>query len=196
MQPLSRAASADALPQDWERMWSPYDEDTYRFVIDRVGPKDVVLDIGAGDARLSRRLAAMASKVYAIERNAEVLAQADRSGWPENLIVFHGDALTWLFPNDVTIGVLLMRHCAPAHFADYVARLKAVGCGRLMTNARWKTAVEEIDLRSGRGYDPDRMGWYACACGSIGFTLGDPNQITPLLLEDVAEVANCPNCGV
>jgi SAM-dependent methyltransferase len=177
-------------------MWSPYDEDTYRFVIDRVGLKDVVLDIGAGDVRLSRRLAAIASKVYAIERNAEVLAQADRSGWPENLIVVHADALTWPFPKDVTLGVLLMRHCAPAHFADYVARLKAAGCGRLMTNARWKMAIEEIDLRTGAAYDPDRMGWYACACGSIGFTPGDPKSINQQLLEQVTEVISCPNCGV
>jgi hypothetical protein len=179
---------------DWEAAFAPYDEDTYRFVIERIGPQDVVLDIGAGDLRLACRLAAMAKRVYAIERNAEVLSQADRSTLPDNLIVVSADALTWPFPSDVTVGVLLMRHCA--HVAEYIARLKAINCTRLITNARWKMGVEAIDLRSGTSYDPDRAGWYACACGSIGFTSVAPALITPQLLDEVVEVENCPNCRV
>ena len=62
---------------DWEAAFAPYDEDTYRFVIERIGPPDVVLDIGAGDLRLARRLATIAKRVYAIERNATVLSHAD-----------------------------------------------------------------------------------------------------------------------
>jgi hypothetical protein len=179
---------------DWEAAFAPYDEGTYRFVIERIGPQDVVLDIGAGDLRLARRLATIAKRVYAIERNAEVLSHADRSTLPDNLIVVGADALTWPFPSDVTVGVLLMRHCA--HVAEYVARLKAIHCTRLITNARWKMDVEVIDLRSGVSYDPDRVGWYACTCGSIGFSGVDPESITTQLLDEVVEVENCPICRV
>ncbi|MBI5563874.1 MAG: class I SAM-dependent methyltransferase [Chloroflexi bacterium] len=181
-------------PIDWEAIWVPYDEETYRFVVERIYPFDVVVDIGAGDLRLSSRVANIASWVYAIERNPEVLARADRYGQPENLVAVCTDAHQWPMPNDVTVGVLLMRHCTPEHFADYVARLKAMGCRRLITNARWKMGVEEIDLRSAVPYNPALVGWYACQCGSVGFTPGDPQQVTDQVLNTVVEVVNCPHC--
>ena len=178
---------------DWEAAFAPYDAETYQFVIDRIGPQDVVFDIGAGDLRLARRLAVIAKRVYAVERNAGVLFQSDRCARPANLMIVCADALTWPCPPDVTIGVLLMRHCA--HVADYIARLKANGCARLITNARWKMGVEVIDLRSGVSYDPKRMGWYACECGAVGFTPGDVSAITAPLLDKVIEVVSCPRCG-
>jgi hypothetical protein len=55
--------------------------------------------------------------------------------------------------------------------------------------------VEVIDLRSGGAYDRDRVGWYACRCGSIGFTPGDPAAITPQVLAEVVDVVSCPQCG-
>ena len=87
-----------------------------------------------------------------------------------------------------------MRHCTREHFAEYVRRLKAVGCKRLITNARWRMGVEMIDLQSARPYNAERMGWYACQCGAVGFTPGDPDRITDELLRDVAEVSDCPAC--
>ena len=177
---------------DWEKLWAPYAEGDYKFVIDQIKPHDVVLDIGAGDLRLSVRLARIAQKVYAIECNTAVLAQFDRAEWPANLKVICADALTYPFPADATVGVLLMRHCA--HFREYAARLKQAGCYRLITNARWGMAVESIDLRSGCTYNPNRVGWYACACGSIGFTPGNPQLIDQLLLAQVIEVKDCPQC--
>jgi hypothetical protein len=183
-------------PIDWESLWAPYDEDTYQFVVERIFPFDVVVDIGAGDLRLSSRVATIASWVYAIERNASVLAQADRYGRPENLVTICTDARQWPMPTDVTVGVLLMRHCTPEHFAEYVARLKAMGCRRLITNARWKMGVEEIDLRASTAvaYSPNRIGWFACQCGATGFTPGDPQQVTDQVLNEVIEVVNCPRC--
>ena len=185
-------------PIDWEAIWAPYDEETYRFVVERIYPFDVVVDIGAGDLRLSSRVANIASWVYAIERNPQVLARADRYGQPENLVAVCTDARQWPMPGDVTVGVLLMRHCTPEHFAEYVARLKAMGCRRLITNARWKMGVEEIDLRASAAvaYDPKRVGWYACQCGATGFTPGEPQQVTDQVLNAVIEVANCPQCRV
>jgi hypothetical protein len=181
-------------PIDWEAIWAPYDEETYRFVVERIYPFDVVVDIGAGDLRLSSRVANIASWVYAIERNPEVLARADRYGQPENLVAVCTDAHHWPMPNDVTVGVLLMRHCTPEHFADYVARLKAMGCRRLITNARWKMGVEGFEFRSAVAYGPQRVGWYACQCGATGFTPGDPQQVTDQVLNIVVEVVSCPHC--
>jgi hypothetical protein len=50
----------------WEAMWSPYDESTYRQVLSHVGPEDVVVDIGAGDLRLDRRLARISARVFCV----------------------------------------------------------------------------------------------------------------------------------
>lgn len=182
---------------DWEAAFAPYAEETYRAVLAQIAPHDVVLDIGAGDLRLTRRVAALARRVYAIERNPAVLARADRGTWPANLIVICADALATAFPVDVTAAILLMRHCSREHFAAYMQRLSALPrCGRLLTNARWKMDVEVIDLRSGGRYDPDRAGWYACRCGSVGFTAGDPDRITPQILAEVVDVVSCPQCSM
>jgi len=185
---------------DWEAAFAPYDDETYQFVVERLTPQDVVLDIGAGDLRLARRLAAIAQQVYAVEKNAAVIVlPTDRLSWPDKLSVIQADALTWKYPPDVTVAVLLMRHCTREHFAQIVQRLTAeTKCQRLLTNARWKMHVEEMHLRSARSvpYDPDRVGWYACRCGAVGFTSGDPQAITTQLLADVSEVVNCPACGV
>jgi SAM-dependent methyltransferase len=177
---------------DWEALWAPYTVEDYQSVLDQIEPWDVVLDIGAGDLRLAVRLARIAKKVCAIERNPQIIAQSDRACRPKNLSVICADALTYPFPNDVTVGVLLMRHCT--HFKEYAARLALAGCHRLITNARWGMDVEAIDLRSGVSYDPDRAGWYACACGSIGFTPGDPQLIDQQVLESKLEVIDCPKC--
>ena len=83
---------------DWEAIWAPYDEDTYRFVVERIYPFDVVVDIGAGDLRLSSRVANIASWVYAIERNPTILARADRYSQPENLVAICTDARQWPMP--------------------------------------------------------------------------------------------------
>lgn len=181
---------------DWEAAFAPYDEETYRAVLVQITPRDVVLDIGAGDLRLTKRVAAIARRVYAIERDPAVLARSDRGSWPANLSVIYADALTTSFPADVTTAILLMRHCTREHIAAYLQRLSALRhCQRLITNARWKMDVEVIDLRSGGMYDPDRAGWYACRCGSIGFTPGAPAMITPQVLAEVIDVVSCPQCG-
>jgi hypothetical protein len=180
---------------DWEAAFAPYDEETYRAVLAHITAHDVVLDIGAGDLRLTKRIATLARRVYAIERDPAALARSDRN-WPANLIVICADALAMSFPADVTTAILLMRHCTREHFAAYRQRLSALRrCRRLITNARWKMDVEVIEIQSGGVYDPDRVGWYACRCGSIGFTPGDLGRITPRVLAEVIDVVSCPQCG-
>ena len=100
----------------WEAMYSPYDQPTYQVVLDLLKPEDVVLDIGAGDLRLSRQMASITQKVYAIEINTFVLDKGltSRDLLPANLIPILSDARTFAFPTDTTVGVLMMRHCT--HF--------------------------------------------------------------------------------
>lgn len=180
---------------DWESMWAPYDDETYQYVLAQACADDVVVDIGAGDLRLARRLAQIVRRVYAVERNRDLVQRVAPLLEPyPNLIVMNVDALVWQLPDDLTLAVLLMRHCTCDHFATYVRRLKQTGCRRLVTNARWKMGVEMIDLGHNRGYDPDRTGWYACHCGAIGFTAPECASITAHSVNDTVDVVFCPDC--
>ncbi len=180
---------------DWEDRWAPYDEDVYRFALEAALPDDVVVDIGAGDLRLALRMAPLVQRIYAIERDRTLIQRATRRcATFDNLVIVCADALTWPFPQGVTLAVLLMRHCARDHFATYVRRLKDAGCRRLITNARWKMGVEIVDLQCERLYDPRLTGWYACHCGSVGFSAPDTDQITPDTLSHVINVIACPHC--
>ncbi len=109
-------------------MWAPYGETTYRGVLDRIEPHDIVMDICAGDLRLARRRAMTCRWVYALEIQSAILDQvcSDESDrFPKNLTVRPGDARCMPFPEDVTTGVLLMRH--RNHFHLYADKLKVVG---------------------------------------------------------------------
>ena len=180
----------------WEKRWAPYDEATYQVILSAIQPDDVVLEIGAGDLRLAQRLAAVAKEVYAIELQLPLLRpawQRPTSEPPPNLHVFWGDARTVPFPQGITTGVLLMRHCT--HFRLYWAKLAAAGARQLFTNARWRMGVERIDLEKSRApYQSVEIGWYGCRCGSVGFVHGDPEILTPGALNFVHEVASCPRC--
>ena len=180
---------------NWEGWFSPYDDEVYTEVLRNIAEDDVVLEIGAGDLRLALRLAGRARKVYAVEVNPKVLGPAlEAIGWdlPCNLVAICANALDIPFPSDVTVAVLLMRHCQ--HFGDYVAKLRAIGCQRLITNARWKAGVEVIELAAqGEDFSQVKGGWYACKCGAVGFVPCDPSDgEVPF---SIHEVENCPHCG-
>lgn len=177
---------------DWERAWATYDEPTYQAALDWVRPDDVVLEIGAGDLRLARRLAAQARLVYALEVDAALVA-ASNAPQPANLQVLIGDARTLPFPVGLTLGVVLMRHCR--HLALYWEKLAAAGATRLITNARWRLAPELIALDAPRHpFDEAPPGWYACCCGAVGFVEGSADQFSYNQLDSVGEVMNCPAC--
>jgi hypothetical protein len=181
---------------NWELMWAPYDETTYQDVLDRIEPHDIVLDIGAGDLRLARRMAMTCRWVYALEIQSAILDQvcSDESDQlPKNLTIQPGDARCIPFPEGVTTGVLLMRHCN--HFRLYADKLKAVGAKILITNARWRSGVEVIHLQSERKpYWQIEMGWYACWCGAVGYKPGSVEHLTPELESVIHEAVNCPRC--
>ena len=189
-------SEASLSDESWEFLWAPYDETIYRIVLDRIEPHDVVLDIGAGDLRLARRMAMTCRWVYALEIQSAILDQvcSDESDrFPKNLTVRPGDARCIPFPEDVSIGVLLMRHCN--HFHLYADKLKAVGAKDLITNARWRSGVEVIHLQSERiPYWQIEMGWYACWCGAVGFKPGSVEHLTPELESVIHEVVDCPIC--
>lgn len=184
------------LPADaWETMHAPYDQPTYQAVLDLLEPADVVLDIGAGDLRLARQMAGIVRKVYAVEVNARVLDQASASSdpLPVSLIPILADARSFDFPQDVTVGVLLMRHCT--NFRLYFDKLRTAGAGRLVTNARWRMGVEAVDLRAERiHFGAVEMGWYACQCGATGFKAGPAERWSAEMDRVVHEVADCPQC--
>lgn len=180
-------------PQEWEARWAPYDEPTYAAVLAAVRPDDVVLEIGAGDLRLARRLAGAARRVIAWERQTAVLPPSS-SALPPNLVVHNVDARYAPMPEQVTTAVLLMRHCQ--HFHLYVDKLRAAGCQRLITNARWGMDVEIIPLRRPRMlYRTAPMGWYACWCGAASFKPGPVELYTAEMETAVHEVIDCPTCG-
>jgi SAM-dependent methyltransferase len=182
---------------DWEAIFAPYDQPTYQAVLELLGPEDVVLDIGAGDLRFSRQAARIANKVYAVEINDLVLQQglASRNLVPDHLIPIQADAAALDFPSDITVGVLLMRHCT--HLRLYWKKLREAGARRLITNARWRMGVEEVDLRAERALFHDiAMGWYACSCGATGFKVGptDAEQWSIEMDKLIHEVTDCPQC--
>ncbi len=180
------------LASDWEEAWAPYDEMTYQAVLDHLRPEDRVLDIGAGDLRLALRMVRRTAHVHALELHAKLIPSP--LSLPANLSVVIGDARALPFPPDVTVGVLLMRHCR--HFAHYVEKLQAVGCRRLLTNARWGMDVEEIDLSvPAQPFESLTMGWYGCRCGAVGFVPGAPEALTSELEARFHEVASCPQCA-
>lgn len=178
--PLTQAA--------WEAAFAPYAEDTYCAALEMISPDDVVLDIGAGDLRFARRAAARARRVIAIEQRAELLA----APCPANLTVLCGDARALPFPPGVTIGVLLMRHCR--HFHTYALKLRAIGCQRLITNARWGMDVECLSLAPQPHFDSARPGWYACLCGAVGFKPSAPEAITAEIIQRAQSLETCPAC--
>lgn len=186
--------SQDYKDMGWEGMWAPYDEATYRAALEYVYPGDVVLDIGAGDLRLARRMAKIAQKVYAIELRRPVLRQGVAEGLlPHNLVILQGDAREIAFPAGITCGVLLMRHCI--QFKLYANKLKHLGAERLVTNARWGFGIEAVALQSLRSpYEEVELGWYACWCGAVGFKSGDIEKLTPEVEARVFEVVDCPEC--
>jgi hypothetical protein len=181
-----------ATAQEWEALWAPYDEPTYAAVLAAIRPDDVVLEIGAGDLRLARRLAGVAWQVIAWERQTAVLPPPSYP-LPPNLIVQTVDARYAPMPKKVTTAVLLMRHCQHFHF--YIDKLRAAGCDRLITNARWGMGVETIHLRLPRMlYRAAPMGWYACWCGAVGFKPGPVERYTAEMETAVYEVIDCPVC--
>jgi hypothetical protein len=184
-----------AVNGDWELKWAPYDPPTYQAVLEQLLPEDVVLDIGTGDLRLARQMAIAACKVYGMEINARVLDQGLRYGGPlpGNLIPIRTDALVEDFPPDVTVGVLLMRHCA--HFNVYANKLRNLDCQKLITNARWRMAVETIALQASRiKFEQVKIGWYACWCGAVGFKNGSVELLTLETNAIIHEVIDCPAC--
>lgn len=181
-----------ASPQDWERAWAPYDQPTYDQVLDLVAQDDIVLEIGAGDLRLSRQIAPRVRFIYALEREAD-LVQWQKTDLPDNCQLIVGDARYLSFPENTTTAVLLMRHCTQFHL--YWQKLHAIACRKLITNARWGLAVEAIDLLGHRQpFTELTMGWYACCCGQTGFLPGPAAQLTPHLINTTREVKDCPAC--
>ena len=174
----------------WEKLFAPYDEATYRAALSYVHADDVMLDIGAGDLRLARRMATQARHVFALEMQPHLLAGA--SPLPDNLTVICADARSISWPPNISLGVLLMRHCT--HVGLYAARLRAMGCRGLITNARWGMSVELMALGPRAAWSAVKMGWYACLCGQTGFVPGPAEQLTEKHLESVTEVEFCPSC--
>jgi hypothetical protein len=174
----------------WEACWAPYDKSTYQTALEYIYPDDIVLDIGAGDLSFARSMAQKARHVYAIELQAGLLA--NQTAVPDNMTVICADARTVLWPDKITVGVLLMRHCR--HFKLYATRLLGIGCKRLVTNARWGMDVESVPLGQRMAWHSATKGWFACLCGEVGFIESEPSEVTLEAMETINEVVTCPVC--
>lgn len=190
-----RREALAAVPVDWATQWAPYSTDTYEEALALLRPGQLILDIGAGDLRFARRAVARGCRVIAVEQQATVVERGRRGGpLPPGLTVVVADARQWPFPAALGAAVLLMRHCAD--YALYVAKLRAVGCPTLITNARWRLGVEAVPLGTAGAYSEAEIGWYACvACGRTGFTAGDPSELTAAVERRVRNVEGCPACS-
>ena len=195
--PPSPTPSSTWTDADWELLWAPYPEGTYRDVLKFIQPEDVVLEIGAGDVRLAILLAQKARHVYALEIHQILVEKAipNPVALPNNLTILNQDARTSPFPRGITVAVLLMRHCI--HFRLYADKLRAIGCQKLITNARWRIGIEVIELHAPRQtFEQIPLGWYACWCGSTGFIPGPVEKLDEETTSLVHEVSNCPNCSL
>ncbi len=196
---------ARGIVSNWELLWAPYEEEIYAWILARLKPGERVLDIGAGDLRLSLRMVERGCRVIAVERQWSLLLRILQAfgippgalRWEQPLPILEGltivwaDARTWAFP-PVESAILLMRHCAT--FSLYVHKLRNAGCRRLFTNARWRMGVEQIDLGPALSFENVPAGWYACRCGTVGFREGPPELIDAAALERIWEVEECPAC--
>jgi SAM-dependent methyltransferase len=190
----SNMQTSSSPPGTWEELWAPNDERDYQTVLSYITSEDTVLEIGAGDLRLAKRMAEIARWTYAIEIQKAIIDKAAHAATlPKNLVVICGDARTTPFPPGITVAILLMRHCT--HFDLYVKKLQNTGCRRLITNARWGSGVELIDLHAPRPtFEELEIGWYACLCGAAGFKTGPLERLKAETMSSVAEVRNCPRC--
>ena len=73
---------------EWEYLWASYDASTYKLVLDQLNSNEIIMDIGAGDLRLARKMATLTRKVYALEINRSILDEglASSAPLPGNLI--------------------------------------------------------------------------------------------------------------
>jgi hypothetical protein len=137
-------------------------------------------------------MADVARRVIAWEMRPELLAAA--GPLPPNLRARAVDARTVPLPAGVTTAVLLMRHCQ--HYGLFVSHLRAAGCQRLITNARWGMGVEVIPLTPGLPFVEAGSGWYACRrCGAVGFIGEDAVGLDDRAIEEVQDVEGCPQCS-
>lgn len=178
--------------RDWEPYYHPSSEELIEKILNSISPSDIVLDIGAGDLSLSKKIAQKAKEVFAIEVNPLLVSKGlAEIGFkiPRNFFVICANALDFPFPRGVTVAILMMRHCQ--HFLRYFSKLEEIDCRFLITNARFKTEFERIDLRAPRiSFSHFQGGWYACRCGNVGFKEeGNPEEFCPV------EVKDCPDCS-
>lgn len=96
----------------WEPFFAP-EEYFYDEVLRYLSSDDVVFDVGAGDLRFDLVMSRRVRKVYAVEVNPIILANALKIiGFrlPRNLIVICANALDIPLPEDVTAITILMIH--------------------------------------------------------------------------------------
>jgi hypothetical protein len=184
---------------DWAGMWAAYDESTYQAALDFIEPGSFILDIGAGDLRLAGRAVNKGCTVFAIELQPAVIRQARPDVLNlEQLYIVAADARLIPFPPGLDAALLLMRHCED--YALYVGKLRACGCPKLITNARWRMGVECIPLKPGEAFKADRVGWYACVrCGATAFIpvqdeRSQCDRLNPGIDLDYVNVEGCPHC--
>ncbi|MCJ7816512.1 MAG: hypothetical protein MUP55_01520 [Candidatus Aenigmarchaeota archaeon] len=93
-----------------QAMWVPQTQN-YGEMLRRLRPGDVVCDMGAGDLRFALLASQKCRKVYAVEFNPTIIADALRIiGYdiPRNMVVICGDWKDVVVPSDITVVTCLV----------------------------------------------------------------------------------------
>lgn len=88
----------------------PFRIQAHRFLLRRIGPGSIVLDLGCNAGDLTRVIAARALEVVGVDHNEDVISRAKKASEASNLTFHHTDALTFLRSTEKRFDTLILSH--------------------------------------------------------------------------------------
>ncbi len=88
----------------------PFRSNAREFLLHRIGPGNVVLDVGCNAGHVTSMIATKAGKVVGVDHDGEAIAAAKKAHSAPNLTFLHMDALAYLESNEINFDVLILSH--------------------------------------------------------------------------------------